>query len=138
VPIRPLVRVALAGVLLAALVACAIAYRSVIRIDHAAYGIVNTRDFPRSLRDLRAAESSLNPSIYRDQAIAVSLLHLRHPVAAERWIRGAAHEQPRSAAEWVALTRVQVTRGRTAAARVSWAHARRLDPHLPAALPGAI
>ena len=107
-----------------------------VRVDHAARGFIGSGDFARVLRDLRDSDSPLNPSNYRDQGIAVTLLHMRRPVAAERLMTRVARAEPQNVLVWVPLTRIQVARGRLEAARASWAHARRLDPHLPAGLPG--
>jgi cytochrome c-type biogenesis protein CcmH/NrfG len=135
VPIQLALRGALALVCVAAAVASVITYASVKRVDHAAYGFVASGDFPRVLRDLRASDSALNPSNYRDQGIAITLLHMGRRAAAERAMARAADAEPQNAFLWVVLTRIRVTRGRLAAARASWAHVRRLDPHLPARLP---
>jgi cytochrome c-type biogenesis protein CcmH/NrfG len=135
VPTQLVVRLVLAVAFVAAAVASAITYASIVRVDHAAYRFQATGDFQRVLRDLRGSDSSLNPSNYRDQGIAVALLHTRRPVAAERVMARAAHAEPQNVFAWVPLARIQVARGRLAAARASWAHARRLDPHLPAQLP---
>jgi Flp pilus assembly protein TadD len=135
VPTQLAVRVVLAAVCVAAAVASAITYASIKRVDHAAYGFARSGDFPRVLRDLRASDSPLNPSNYRDQGIAVTLLHMGRPAAAERAMARAVENEPENALVWAQLTRIQLTRGRLAAARASWARARRLDPHLPASLP---
>lgn len=131
-------RLVLAVACVAAVVVCAIAYVSVVRVDHAAFGFVSSGDFQRVLRDLRESDSALNPSNYRDQGIAITLLHMGRPAAAERFMARVARAEPQNALVWVPLTRIQVTRGRLAAARVSWAHARRLDPHLPVSLPARV
>jgi predicted Zn-dependent protease len=122
----------------AAAVACAIAYASVVRVDRAANRFISSGDFAHVLRDLRASDSPLNPSNYRDQGIAITLLHMGRPATAERVMARIARAEPQNAIVWVPLTRIQVARGRLAAARRSWAHARRLDPQLPAPLPGRV
>jgi predicted Zn-dependent protease len=110
------------------------------RVDHAAYGFRGfaRADFARVLRDLRRSDWALNPSNYRDQGISVAVLHLGRPAEAERLAAKVAREQPQNAFAWTTLTRVQVSRGRVAAARRSWRRVRRLDPHRPAALPARV
>ena len=95
-------------------------------------------DFERSLREMRAVESPLNPSAFRDGAIAASLLHTGHPVQAERKLDAATRREPDNAEFWYGLTRIQLGRRRLRAARVSYARARSLDPHLPAELPAPL
>lgn len=140
VPARLALRLALALVCVAAAVASGIAYVSVRRVDDAALGFRGfaRADFVHVLRVLRESDSALNPSNYREQGIAVALLHLGRPAVAERSIARAARAEPRNLFLWVPLTRIQVARGRFAAARRSWAHVRRLDPHRPAALPAPL
>jgi predicted Zn-dependent protease len=137
VPTQPVVRLVLAVACVAAAVACAIAYASVRRVDHTAYGFASSGDFTRVLRDLRDSDSLLNPSNYRDQGIAITLLHMGRPAAAERTAARTARAEPENAFVWVVLTRIRVARERLAPARASWARARRLDPHLPVRLPAA-
>jgi predicted Zn-dependent protease len=138
VPTRLAARLALALVCVAAAVASAIAYVSVKRVDRAAHAFIATGNVARVLHDLRASDSPLNPSNYRDQGIAIALLHLGRPVAAERFVARVVREHPQNENAWVTLTRVQIARGRLAAARRSWERVRRLDPHRPAALPGPV
>jgi predicted Zn-dependent protease len=137
VPTQLAARAVLALLCVAAAVASTIAYVSVKRVDHAAHGFRGfaRADFARTLRELRDSDSALNPSNYRQQGIAVAMLHVGRRAEAERTIVRAARAQPQNAFLWVQLTRIQVARGRLAAARASWAHARRLDPHLPEPLP---
>jgi hypothetical protein len=135
VPTQLALRAGLAVVCVAAAVASAITYASVVRVDRVANGFLRSADFSGVLRDLRASDSPLNPSNYRDQGIAITLLHIGRGAEGERFMARAAHAEPENALLWVPLTRIQVARGRLAAARASWAHARRLDPHLSAQLP---
>jgi predicted Zn-dependent protease len=112
-------------------------YASQTRLQDAirAYGARHGREAALTIRELRASDSSLNPNVYRDSGIANSLLRAGHPAAAERTMAAVTRDQPDSVIAWFALTRIQVARGRLAAARASYARVRRLDPHLPAALP---
>ena len=122
------------------MVASVVTYVSVKRVDHAAFGFHGfaRADFARALRDLRDSDSALNPSNYRDLGISAALLHLGRPAQAERLIAQVTREHPQNVVAWNTLTRVQIARGRLVAARRSWYHVRRLDPHRPAALPPAI
>jgi predicted Zn-dependent protease len=133
-----LVRAALAAAALAGAIAFGLAYRSHVRFNRSFDTLYQTVDWSRTVRELRASDSGLNPTAAREGAIAIALLGSARPQAAERVVADAARREPGNAQAWVALTQVQVSRGRTVAARVSWAHARRLDPHLRAALPAAI
>jgi hypothetical protein len=127
--------VALAAVCLAGVVICVVAYVSHVRLDRAFGQFQAHPDFGRGLRDLRASQSSLNPNLFRDVGLAYSLLALHHPLAAERTIAAAARREPRDVRGWIGLTRIQVSRSRLAAARVSWERARGVDPHLQRELP---
>jgi len=89
----------------------------------------------RSLDALRASDWALNPSVYRDEAIADGLLHTGRPVEAERYMVASVDRQPGNVLAWYALARIQVARGRLGAARASYARARELNPHLPPGLP---
>jgi Flp pilus assembly protein TadD len=137
---RLLVRVVLLAVFAAGVVASAVTYVSVVRTENAGVRFFNAGNFSRGnfergLREFRASDSALNPSNYRTQNLAVMLLHLGQPVSAERVAARAARAEPQNAVLWVALARVQVARGKLVEARATWAHARRLDPHLPVSLP---
>ena len=122
---------------MAAVVACVITYASTVRIDRIGTDFLKRpEDFPRALRDLQATRSALNPSTPRDTGVALLLVHTGRPAAAERSMTRAVAAEPQNALAWVTLTQIRVARGRLAAARASWARARRLDPHLPARLPG--
>ena len=88
-----------------------------------------------SLSQLRASDWALNPSVYRDEAIADGLLHTGRPAKAERYMVASVRRQPGNVLAWYALARIQVARGRLAAARASYARARSLNPHLPPGLP---
>jgi uncharacterized protein HemY len=92
-------------------------------------------DFHRALRELRASDSVLNPSVNRDQGIARALIGIGQPARGERLMAESARRQPDNVQPWIELVRIQVARGRLAAARASWAHLRRLNPNLPPALP---
>lgn len=107
------------------------------RVDNARDGFrgLARADFTRALSELRRSDLALNPSNYRDQGISVSVLHLGRPAEAERLAAQVTREQPQNAFSWITLTRIRVSRERLAAARRSWQRARRLDPHLMAALP---
>jgi hypothetical protein len=131
-----LLRVALASLCVAGATVSALTYASQVEVERTfsqRHG-----DFAGALRHVRASESPLNPSILRDTAESASLLHTGHPVAAERVMLNAARRRPFDVFQWFVLTRVQLGRGRDAAARASWARARRLDPHLPVGLPAAL
>jgi predicted Zn-dependent protease len=134
VPGQFALRAALAAVCVAVAVASVLAYISSGRVKDATSRFVAGGGPARLLRDMRASESPFNPSNYRDQGIAIGLLHTGHPAAAERFLAREARAQPRNEFIWVPLARVQLARGRRAAALRSWEHARRIDPHLPARL----
>jgi hypothetical protein len=133
-----LARAALAAAALAGAIAFGLTYRSDARFNRSFDTLYKTVDWSRTVRELRASDSALNPTAAREGAIAIALLGSSRPRAAERVAADAARREPGNAQAWVALAKVQISRGRTAAARASWAHAQRLDPHLPAALPGTL
>jgi cytochrome c-type biogenesis protein CcmH/NrfG len=135
VPTRPLLRAALVAICLAGIVASALTYASQVQLTQAIETFGVTKDFARALRDIRASDSALNPNVFRDAGIARSLLHTGHPLAAERTIARVTRDQPGNVVAWVSLTRIQLARGRMAAARASWARVRRLNPHAPVELP---
>jgi hypothetical protein len=122
---------------LAGATASAITYRSNIQLEHTFTSFERKQDYPRLLRDLRAGDTPLNPSTFRDASVALGLLHTGHPVRAEAYIARAAREQPSNVQPWIALVRLQLSRGRRAAARASYRHARKLNPHLPRQIPPA-
>ena len=130
-----LLRVVLAVACAAGAAVSLTAYVSQRRLYDAGLEFQRTLDFRATLPRLRASDSPFNPTQVRDATEAISLLHTGRPAAAERKLARSARDHPYDAETWVALARVQVARRRPAAARVTWAHARRLDPHLPAALP---
>jgi predicted Zn-dependent protease len=99
---------------------------------------LRTRDYATAVTGIRRSDSKLNPTAYRNIATALALLQVGRPVEAERRAAGVTRREPYNAQTWVALARIQVARGRLPAARTSWARARRLDPHLRAALPAPI
>ena len=134
-PIRSLTRVALAAALLAAVVACVISYVSIVRTDRVQDRFIANPDPGPALRKLQAAGSWLAPSTTREKSLALLLFATGRHAAAERSIARVVREQPGNAIAIVALTRVQVARGRRAAARATWARAHELDPHLPRQLP---
>jgi hypothetical protein len=135
VPTRLLLRSALVAICLAGATACVLTYVSQVRLQNAivTYGV--TKDFARALRDLRASDSVLNPNAFREAGLARALLHTGHPAAGERSIAQAARAQSGNLVAWLALVRIQVARGRLAAARVAYAHVRRLYPRAPRELP---
>jgi Flp pilus assembly protein TadD len=132
------VRAALAAVAVAGAIAFGLTYRSHVRFQNAFDTLYQTADWGPTLRALRASDSALNPTAAREGAIAIALLGSGRPAEAERVVAVAARREPGNAQAWVALAQVQVSRGRAPAARVSWARARRLDPHLPPGLPATI
>lgn len=133
--IRLSLRLALAAVCLTGVVLCAVIYVSHVRLARAFADFQRRQDFRRALHDLRVSDSPLNPNVYRDIGIAYSLLATGHPAAAERLMAAAAQRESRDVRGWIELGRLQVTRGRLQAARVSWARARSVDPHLQRELP---
>ena len=135
VPTRVLLRAGLAGVCVAAAVASIITYASYEGLKDAFTTVGRTNNFARALREFRASNSVLDPNSYRDGGIAVALLHSGHPVQAERTMADAARREPDNYQAWYVLTRIQVARGRLAAARASYAQVRRLDPHALPQLP---
>jgi predicted Zn-dependent protease len=131
-----LLRAALAAACVAGAVAAALTYASQIEVDRTFS--LRRGDFAGALRQVRASESALNPSLVRDIAESLSLLHTGHPARAEHFIANAVRARPFDVSRWFVLTRVQLGRGRVAAARASWARARRLDPALPRQLPSPL
>ena len=132
------VRAALAALAVAGAVLCGLTYVSQVRYRRAFTTLGKTADWDRALGEARASESALNPSAARDGAIAFALIGAGRPAEAERVAAAAARREPKNAAAWEQLTRIQVTRGRLAGARASWARARRLNPHASAALPAPL
>jgi predicted Zn-dependent protease len=137
---RLIARLALALVCGVAAAASITTYVSVKRVDHAREGFrgLARADFARALSELRRSDLALNPSNYRDQGVSVAVLHLGRPAEAERLAAQVTREQPQNPFSWISVTRIQVSRGRLAAARRSWQRARRLDPHLTPALPPGV
>jgi cytochrome c-type biogenesis protein CcmH/NrfG len=135
VTIRTLVRAALAAVCVAGAVACAVSYVSVERFARALDTFLHTGDNARVLREVRASDSPLDPTAYREANISVALMALGRRAEAERVATSLSRREPQNAQTWLTLARIQVTRGRTRAATASWARARRLDPHLRSELP---
>jgi hypothetical protein len=131
-----LLRGALAAACLAGAGAAALTYASQIEVDRTF--ALRRGDFAAALRHVRASDSALNPSILRDTAESVSLLHTGHPASAEAVMANSARARPFDVVRWFVLVRIQLGRGRAAAARASYARARRLDPHLPRELPGPL
>jgi cytochrome c-type biogenesis protein CcmH/NrfG len=129
------VRAAIVAICLAGVVACALTYASQVQLTDAINAFGATDDSARALRAIRASDSALNPNVFRDAGIARSLLLTGHPVEAERSIAAVTRDQPWNVVAWASLTRIQVARGRLAAARASWARVHRLNPHAPASLP---
>ncbi|TMK62617.1 MAG: hypothetical protein E6G53_13180 [Actinobacteria bacterium] len=132
---RGFLRAGLAVACLAAAIASFMVYVADVRLREAFLGLEQHQDYARALRDFRASRSPLDPSWFRDTSIAVGLLHTGHPARAEAAIVKAVRREPLNAVVWVALTRLQVARKQVGAARVSWERARRLNPHIPRALP---
>src|SRR5436190_11246337 len=131
-------RLALAAVCAAAATACAITYVSAVRLQDALVRFQHTADLGRALRDVRGSDSPLNPSGFRDAAIVLALLEVGHPAAAERSAAATVRREPDNAQTWFELARIQVSRKELPAARASWVRARRLNPHIPPALPAPI
>jgi Flp pilus assembly protein TadD len=101
---------------------------------------LRTGDAARALREIRASDSTLYPTAYREGATAIALLQLGRGAEAERVATRAVRREPENVQTWLALARVQVTRREFAAARLTWARTRRLDPHQrahPLAFPSA-
>jgi Flp pilus assembly protein TadD len=135
VPTRVLLRAALAAVCVVGATLSAISYSSYAGLKDAFAKYGPSRDFAHGLGAFRASDSPLAPSVYRDEAIAIMLLHTGRAAEAERVMVRSARGAPADAHPWVSLARIQVARGRLAAARASYAHARVLNPHVPPALP---
>jgi predicted Zn-dependent protease len=135
---RLALRATLAAVCLAGAVACLVAYVSNVRFTDALETSLHTGDYARALREVRRSDSALNPTAYRDVAISLALIEVGRPLEAERLARRLTRREPDNPQTWISLARVQLTRGEAAAARASWARARRLDPHLRAGLPSPI
>jgi cytochrome c-type biogenesis protein CcmH/NrfG len=136
--IRLPLRAALAAVCVAGAALCTIAYVSETRFQHALDTSLQSGDYQRALRDVRASDSPLNPSAHREGAVALALLVLGRPAAAEREAAGVTRREPGNVDTWVLLARIRASRNRLPGARAAWARARRLDPRLPAAPPAGI
>jgi predicted Zn-dependent protease len=130
-----LVRSALAALSVAGAAAFLITYDSQRDMQAAYQRFLSEREFHGAVADLRASDSVLNPSVYRDFGIAISLVKTGRPAEGERVMARSARRQPNNVQPWRELARIQVVRGRLAAARASWAHLRRLNPNLPRELP---
>jgi Flp pilus assembly protein TadD len=150
VPLRILVRAALAAVCAAGCTVCVLTYasRTQLKDAFAAYiaqvsrqpragGETARRPFEITVRKLRDSDSALNPNVLRETGIAISLLHLGRAAESERTMVRAARREPNNVNAWATLAQVQVARNRLAQARRSYARARELDPHLPPGLPPA-
>jgi Flp pilus assembly protein TadD len=110
-------------------------YVAQVRLKDAFTSFQKAGDPQRALRDLDASDSPLNPNALRETGVALSLLVTGRPAQAERVIAGAARREPSNPKPWLELTRIQLARGHTAAARVSWAHLRKLIPRAGPGLP---
>jgi Flp pilus assembly protein TadD len=132
---RVLVRAVVVVICAAAVVAAVRLDVAQVRLQDAFTTFQKTGDAERALRDLRASRSPLNPNPLRETGFAYSLLVTGHPAQAESVIAGAARREPSNPKPWLELTRIQLARGHTAAARASWAHLRKLVPRVGPALP---
>jgi hypothetical protein len=132
---RVLVRAAVVAVCVAGVAASVLTYRSQDELKTAFHNFLIKHDFARAAREIQASDSVLFPSVYRDVGVSVSLLLTGHPVRAERIMVRSAERSPGDVRTWVTLSRIQLTRGRVAAARVSYAKARKLNPILHPGLP---
>ena len=119
----------------AGLVASLLTYSSQDELKASFRNFSVRHDFARAAREIRASDSPLFPSVYRDVGISVSLLLTGHPVRAERIMASSAERSPGDVRTWITLARIQVTRGRLAAAHVSYERARDLNPILRPGLP---
>jgi predicted Zn-dependent protease len=122
--------VLLVAVCAAGVTASIVTYVSQDRLKDAFGHFLVTQDFHAALAQVRASDSALFPSVYRDVGIAVSLVKTGHPAEAERVMAESARRSPGDVRTWVTLSRIQVTRHRFAVARASYARARELDPVL--------
>jgi hypothetical protein len=132
---RVLVRAVVVAVCVAGVVASMLTYRSQSELATAFHNFMVTPDYARAARQVRASDSVLFPSVYRDIGVSVSLLLSGHPAEGERIMSGSTRRSPGDVRTWVTLARIQLTRGRIAAARVSYARARELNPTLRPGLP---
>lgn len=129
----------------AALVAAAVAgatvsvtiYVSQVRTARAVAAVEHARDFRdfhdfhAILRQVRASDSALNPSVLRQEALSAALVRLGRGAEAERKLAAAARRRPSTAELWVTLAFIRVGQGHRAAARAAYARARALDPQIP-------
>jgi predicted Zn-dependent protease len=122
--------VLLVAVCAAGVAASIVTYQSQDRLKAAFGRFLVTQDFHVALRQVRASDSVLFPSVYRDVGVAVSLLKTGHGAEGERVMAASARRSPGDVRTWVTLARIQVTRHRLAAARASYARARALNPTL--------
>ena len=125
----------LVAVCAAGVIASIVTYRSQDRLKDAFGHFLVTPDFHVALRQVRASDSVLFPSVYRDVGVAVSLVLTGRGAEGERVMAASAHRSPGDVRTWVTLARIQVTRHHFAAARRSYLRARELNPALRKGLP---
>jgi predicted Zn-dependent protease len=118
----------------AGVVAGVVTFRSERKVEDAFSAAIQGRPLPqieRLFEDSRA----LNPGAARELAMARLNYDHGRPGRADELLRQAAGLEPENIRVWHFGTRLSLARGRRAEAELRWARARRLDPHLPAALP---
>jgi predicted Zn-dependent protease len=125
VAIRLTVRLVVAVLCAAGIVASLVARDSRVTREQAFKSYVETRDVPRTLQLLDDARP-LNPDFGLD--VGEARLKAAEGVAI---LEGALRREPENAELWVELSRKQQAVGDRAGARRSWARARELAPLLP-------
>ena len=130
-PLQIAVRAALAALCLAGTVVALQVHRSNSRIADGFSAVLANRVDAGTVAELEDADSPLNPDALRESTLAIALVKTGRAAEGERVARGNVAAEPENVNAWVVLARIQRTRGRTAAARRSYARAKRLNSQIP-------
>lgn len=128
------VRVGVAALCAAGVVAGLVTYRSERKVEDAFSAAIQRKPLPEIERHFEDSRP-LNPGAARE----LTLARLHHGTGndrrAEELIQEAVELEPENVRVWYFGTRLALARGDRREAERRWARGRRLDPRLPAALP---
>jgi predicted Zn-dependent protease len=130
-PLQIAVRAALAALCLAGTVVALQVHRSNSRIAEGFNAVLVNKVDAGTVAELEDADSPLNPDALRESTLALALVKTGRAADGERVARGNVAAEPENVNAWVVLARIQRTRGRTAAARRSYARAKSLNSQIP-------
>jgi cytochrome c-type biogenesis protein CcmH/NrfG len=129
--LRLLVRAVLVAACVAGIAVSVIVYRSEGRTADSLKTLLAGGGDEATLRQLRDAETPFNPESLRDTSEATVLTLLGRADEGERLLQDTVRREPENQLVWVTLSRIQVTAGRTAAARRSYRRALALNSQTP-------